>query len=216
MTISRKEFIKQAGAFSLGFTGFQILSNHLSGGRVIPKQASELLGPLLPDPNGIFDLPKGFSYKIISRAGSTMKDGFILPGRPDGMAAFSGGKNKTILIRNHELNPDQSGEGSAFGKDYELASKAETAKIFDAGLENNPAQGGTTTLVFNTKTQEVENEYLSLAGTLRNCAGGPTPWNTWLTCEEIVTRADGRRYAKDHGYVFEVPYIGSFQTLREK
>ncbi len=76
--------------------------------------------------------------------------------------------------------------------------------MYDAGRSENPAQGGTTTLVFDTKTQTVHNEYLSLGGTLRNCAGGATPWNSWLTCEEIVTRADDR-YSKDHGYVFEVP-----------
>ncbi|MDR9416473.1 MAG: DUF839 domain-containing protein [Gracilimonas sp.] len=205
MSISRKKFLQQAGAFTLGFTGFRILTNQLSGAKVIAKQASELLGPLLPDPNGIFDLPEGFSYKIISRAGITMKDGFILPGRPDGMATFSGENGKTILIRNHEMNPDISGKGSPFGKEYELTDKVDFSKLYDKGRENNPAQGGTTTLVFDTKTQKVENEYLSLAGTLRNCAGGPTPWNSWLTCEEVVIRADDRRYEKDHGYVFEVP-----------
>ena len=216
MAISRKEFLQQAGAFTLGFSGFQILTNHLSGGKVIAKQASELLGPLLPDPNGIFDLPKGFSYKIISRAGSEMKDGFILPARPDGMAAFPGENGKTILIRNHEMNPDVSGEGSAFGKDYELAAKADSSKIYDTGREQNPAQGGTTTLVYDTKTQMVENEYLSLAGTIRNCAGGPTPWNSWLTCEEVVMRADDRRYEKDHGYVFEVPASAESQLFEAK
>jgi secreted PhoX family phosphatase len=214
MSITRKDFLRQAGAYSVGFLGFQHLNSRLFGGRVIPKQASELLGPLVPDPNGIFDLPKGFSYKIISRAGSILNDGFILPNRPDGMATFSGVNGNTILIRNHEMNPDSSSGGSAFGENYELASNGDPSKYYDAGLENNPAQGGTTTLVFDTRTQEVLNEYLSLAGTLRNCAGGATPWNSWLTCEEIVTRADGRRYAKDHGYVFEVPASEETQLFK--
>ena len=47
-------------------------------------------------------------------------------------------------------------------------------------------------------------EYVSLAGTLNNCAGGRSPWNTWLTCEESEG-ASGQ--TKRHGYVFEVdPY----------
>lgn len=205
MPITRKEFLKHAGAFTLGFTGFQMLTQRLGGERVNPMLAEDILGPLVADPNGVFDLPAGFSYNIISRAGTTMTDGFFLPGRPDGMAAFRSKSGKTILIRNHEMDPDESGVGSAFGSDYHLASLADPSKLYDAGMNHNPAQGGTTTLVYDTATRKVEQEYLSLAGTLRNCAGGPTPWNSWLTCEEIVTRSDGERYSKDHGYVFEVP-----------
>ncbi|MDZ7694792.1 MAG: DUF839 domain-containing protein [Balneolaceae bacterium] len=58
--------------------------------------------------------------------------------------------------------------------------------------------------MYDTKNQRVIRQYLSLTGTLRNCAGGPTPWNSWLTCEEIVSHPDDT-YAKSHGYVFEVP-----------
>jgi secreted PhoX family phosphatase len=48
------------------------------------------------------------------------------------------------------------------------------------------------------------SQHLSLAGTLRNCAGGPTPWGSWISCEETTLRA-GEGTARDHGYAFEVP-----------
>jgi secreted PhoX family phosphatase len=60
-----------------------------------------------------------------------------------------------------------------------------------------PGLGGTTTLIYNTRTKHLEQHYLSLAGTIRNCAGGPTPWNSWISCEETTER--------NHGYCFEVP-----------
>ena len=49
-------------------------------------------------------------------------------------------------------------------------------------------------------------DWLSLGGTGLNCAGGPTPWNSWISCEEWTQRAD-LRHARDHGYAFEVPAL---------
>jgi hypothetical protein len=84
-------------------------------------------------------------------------------------------------------------------------------KIYDAGKGKKPGLGGTTTLVYNTKEQRLEKHFLSLAGTYRNCAGGVTPWNSWVTCEEDTSRPnEGGQFPddemeKEHGYNFEVP-----------
>ena len=64
------------------------------------------------------------------------------------------------------------------------------------------AIGGTTTIVLDKKTKRVKKEFLSLSGTRNNCAGGITPWNTWLSCEEDIDKKNSWR--KSHGYVFEV------------
>ena len=62
--------------------------------------------PLKPDANRILDLPEGFSYSIVSRAGDPMSDGLLVPTRHDGMAAFPGDDGKIRLVCNHELMPD--------------------------------------------------------------------------------------------------------------
>lgn len=203
MTISRRHFLKQAAAFSLGFGGLQLFAGCSDQG---PRVGDDVtgFGPLVSDPEGIFDLPEGFSYTVLSRFGDSMDDGFTVPHRPDGMAAFPGPDGTTILVRNHEVNPARGGDESAFGSDFALARNLSPGDFYDYGRDFNPGQGGTTSVVFDTGSQQVVRQYLSLAGTLRNCAGGPTPWNSWLTCEEIVTRPDDT-YAKRHGYVFEVP-----------
>jgi secreted PhoX family phosphatase len=202
MSISRRHFLKQAGALTLGFSGLHIFSGCAASERT--GLITDPFGPLQSDPNGLFDLPEGFSYKIISEFGDKMDDGLLLPHRPDGMATFPGPDGLTILIRNHEVNAAKGGAESAFGEDFSLASQLKPDEFYDMGQNNNPGQGGTTTVVYDTENQEVVRQFLSLAGTLRNCAGGPTPWNSWITCEEIVTQPDDV-YAEYHGYVFEVP-----------
>jgi secreted PhoX family phosphatase len=158
----------------------------------------------VPDPDRILDLPEGFRYRIISTAGERMDDGFYVPTSHDGMAAFPGEDGRVILIRNHEVNPGRPHADGPFGVDGTLQSKLQSSQIYDPGLQGLPALGGTTTIVFNPETEEVERHFLSLTGTLRNCAGGPTPWGSWISCEESTVRS-GDDFMRDHGYCFEVP-----------
>ena len=200
MSHSRRYFLKTAGAFALGFTGLHTFVDKTMGG--VPPNG---FGPLRSDPQGVLDLPKDFRYEIISRAGERMQDGFYVPADADGMAAFPGPDGLTLLVRNHEVSSGVSAGQGAFGSGNEQLSKISAEQFYDSGRQaGQPCLGGTTTLVYNTKRRKLVRQHLSLAGTLRNCAGGPTPWNSWITCEETVERAGGYN-AQDHGFNFEVP-----------
>jgi secreted PhoX family phosphatase len=200
---SRRNFIKTSGIATMGFIGLSQFVNPAFAGRTA---VAEGYGDLLADPKKMLNLPKGFSYQIISKRGDRMDDGFLVPGRADGMGAFPGKNGRVILVRNHENNPDSFDQG-AFGLQNELLKKLSPDKLYENGKGNFPALGGTTTLVYDPVKKRVEKEFLSLAGTVRNCAGGVTPWNSWLTCEESTLRkgAYEGNLEKDHGYVFEVP-----------
>ena len=203
MEITRRHFLRNCGFVAAGFLGWR---NYCDGFRFLDlAEAAEThgYGPLVSDPNSILDLPKGFSYKVISRTGERMDDGLLVPGKHDGMAAFRGPLEMTIVVRNHELSPQDIVE-SPYGDRNHLLKNVAGGMLYDAGRRKTPGLGGTTTLVYNTRSQKLEKHFLSLAGTHRNCAGGPTPWTSWISCEETVVRAGGT-IEKDHGYNFEVP-----------
>lgn len=198
----RRTFIKNSLIISVGFMGLR----SFTGTPVLGKNGPQLYnkyGPLVEDPEGMFNLPKDFSYKVISRSGEPMVDGFLSPGRNDAMAAFESENGKVLVVRNHEISPDDP-ENGPFGKDNSLLDKVPSSQIYDRGYGKSPSLGGTTTFLFNEDTQQMEFEYLSLTGTTRNCAGGPTPWNSWLTCEESFDSKMEGINEHNHGYVFEV------------
>jgi hypothetical protein len=164
-------------------------------------------GRLIEDPRRVLDLPPGFSSRIISHAGETMSDGFLVPDKADGMACFGLGAGKVALVRNHELKPEDWLRGPTGGMAF-LEDRLRRLPAFGTDAEGRTLPGGTTTIVYDLASGRTERQYLSLAGTAVNCAGGPTPRGSWLSCEETVLRK-GEGVVRDHGWVFEVPAAAS-------
>lgn len=198
---SRRYFIKQTALTSVAFVA---LYNCTSKKKAEEQETNQKKLTLETDPKKYLDLPKGFTYKIISKSGDTMSDGFLVPGRPDGMGAFTDELGRTILVINHENGALPLRHGP-FGEKNELLEKVVAKNVYDFGEGKRPGLGGTTTLIYDEDKGEVVEQFMSLSGTYRNCAGGVTPWGSWLTCEEDVTTKDEDNVEQDHGYVFEVP-----------
>lgn len=192
--VTRRQFT--LGLTALAFAGLTGCGLGSSNNPLI--RTSRGYGDLLKDPQGLLDLPEGFDYEIISQLNQSMSDGLAVPDRADGMGCLPLDENRVALIRNHELKP------SHLEKQPPSIQAFKTDKAYDTLANGVALPGGTTTIIYNLKTKQIEREFVSLTGTIRNCAGGVTPWNTWLTCEETLARPDGE-ISKDHGYIFEVP-----------
>lgn len=173
------------------------------------RASAPRFGALVPDAAEILDLPPGFDYRIVSRSGAEMDDGLLVPARADGMAAFPGDDGTVTLVCNHENHPSS---GGAFGDNNERLRRIESDNLYDRGGGVTPGTGGTTTIVYDPRTHKTLHRHLSLAGTEVNCAGGPTPWGSWLSCEECFENPGVSEEARTtivreqrHGYIFEVP-----------
>ena len=103
MTVSRRQLLARTGAVGAGiaFTGAveQLFAGSASAA---PTGGHDGYGPLVPDPKGLLDLPRGFRYTVLSREGEPLRSGEgPVPSHCDGMAAFPGRRGRTWLVRNH-------------------------------------------------------------------------------------------------------------------
>ena len=101
-----------------------------------------------------------------------MSDDFFVPGLPDGMAAFEGPDGHAIVVRNHEVNVGSRASLGPFGEQNAKFDRLSPEDLYDAGAAGSPCLGGTTTFVWDLNNRRLVSQHLSLAGTLRNCAGG--------------------------------------------
>ena len=100
-------------------------------------------GQLVPDPQGLLDLPEGFSYQVISALGDAMTDGATVPDKADGMGCFDLGEGRLALVRNHELVPSDASGGafeSGFGAKDGVFVPGGT--IVAPSAETRPCNGG--------------------------------------------------------------------------
>ncbi|NMO54586.1 DUF839 domain-containing protein [Actinoplanes sp. TBRC 11911] len=206
MTVSRRQVLTGGTAAGVGLTVAGVLPSLAepaaasSGHHGHSSSESRPFPPLRDDPNGILALPAGFSYRIVTREGSTdMSFGQgKTPAFHDGTGVVDADHDKLTIIQNHEMTPHMS----AFGVPHIAGT------VYDPGAPN----AGGCTVIVTDRNGRTKSEWVGISGTVRNCAGGVTPWGTWLTCEETFINAgtawtaggQSGVYQKDHGYVFEV------------
>ena len=149
--ITRRQF--NIGLTALAFSG---LSNSTLGKTTgtASMKTSLVYGPLIKDPKGFLDLPKGFTYRVISELGDKMTDGLEVPDRADGMGCFELDENRVALIRNHELHPGH------LHQQPESIQKHVSDLAYDS-LEGKVAlPGGTTTIILNLKKLKTSVRFL--------------------------------------------------------
>lgn len=188
MTWDRRLFLKSVASAGLGATLDTTFGN-IAAAAPWPAGTSPYGELTLATPvNGgqaVLALPPGFSYRTLSTEGRLMSDGIRTPSSADGMAAFQVG-GFIRLLRNHEIA-------------IPLPAIGGSVDAYDAA-----GGGAVTTIIVDPVTRAPVRDFLTLSGTVANCSGGRTPWNSWISCEESL---DGPEvgFQRAHGYCFEVP-----------
>ena len=197
MKTNRRDFVRRWGTLlgSAAVTGpwHSLLARYAHGETSGLAEGFGPLQPCIDETTGLalIKLPAGFRCISFGWTSDLMADGRLTPPYHDGMGAFESASGNVVLCRNHEVDPGST----AFG---------DPASSYDPH-----GGGGCTRLSFNPTTEKWLESRVCLSGTLRNCAGGTTPWQSWLSCEETVLGPGDVQSGhplfleQTHGWIFE-------------